>query len=67
MEGAEVDRFYPHAGAMRATAELTHTVMKVETHNHPTAIAPHPARLPAPAAKFAMKEPLAGALNRKRV
>jgi len=42
MRGAEVDRFYPRAGAYTYSEELTHTVMKVETHNHPTAIAPYP-------------------------
>jgi phosphoribosylformylglycinamidine synthase len=43
MEGATVGRFYPREdGAYRATEELTHTVMKVETHNHPTAISPFP-------------------------
>ena len=35
--------------------ELTHTVFKVETHNHPTAISPFPAHRPAPAARFAMR------------
>ena len=39
-----VARFYParrwHGTAQRD--ELTHTLMKVETHNHPTAIAPFP-------------------------
>jgi phosphoribosylformylglycinamidine synthase len=43
MEGATVGRFYPREdGTYRATQELTHTVMKVETHNHPTAISPFP-------------------------
>jgi len=43
MEGRVARRFY--AGADRVylpRAERTHTVMKVETHNHPTAIAPFP-------------------------
>src|SRR3989338_5687360 len=41
IEGARVERFYPRAdGAYAFSAELTHTLMKVETHNHPTAIAP---------------------------
>jgi phosphoribosylformylglycinamidine synthase len=42
MEGAVVSRFYPRgAGHEYATStELTHTLMKVETHNHPTAISP---------------------------
>ncbi|HWA14533.1 MAG TPA: phosphoribosylformylglycinamidine synthase [Burkholderiales bacterium] len=43
MEGATVDRFYPDAdGRYRYSEELTHTLMKVETHNHPTAISPFP-------------------------
>jgi phosphoribosylformylglycinamidine synthase len=44
MEGRVAQRFYPDAGSLQyAThAELTHTVMKCETHNHPTAISPFP-------------------------
>jgi phosphoribosylformylglycinamidine synthase len=44
MEGATVARFYPR-GVKReyaSSVELTHTLMKVETHNHPTAISPFP-------------------------
>ena len=41
IEGVEVERFYPRAdGSYEFSKELTHTLMKVETHNHPTAIAP---------------------------
>ena len=43
MEGAEIERFFP--GADRGWGyhrDTTHILMKVETHNHPTAIAPHP-------------------------
>jgi phosphoribosylformylglycinamidine synthase len=41
IEGAEIERFYPRAdGGYGYSTELTHTLMKVETHNHPTAIAP---------------------------
>ncbi len=41
IEGAEIERFYPRAdGGYAFSNELTHTLMKVETHNHPTAIAP---------------------------
>ena len=32
------------AGATATRDELTHTLMKVETHNHPTAISPFPGR-----------------------
>jgi phosphoribosylformylglycinamidine synthase len=43
MQGAIVQRFHPRAnGRYVAEPELTHTLMKVETHNHPTAIAPFP-------------------------
>jgi phosphoribosylformylglycinamidine synthase len=54
LEGTRVSRFYPRsdyrgaggAGAIgvnyAAAEELTHTLFKVETHNHPTAISPFP-------------------------
>jgi phosphoribosylformylglycinamidine synthase len=43
MEGTTVARFHPREGGKYGAArELTHTLMKVETHNHPTAIAPFP-------------------------
>ena len=44
MEGATVSRFYPRGEnhEYAASNELTHTLMKVETHNHPTAISPFP-------------------------
>ncbi|HEX9301476.1 MAG TPA: phosphoribosylformylglycinamidine synthase, partial [Casimicrobiaceae bacterium] len=43
IEGATVRRFYPDAdGRYGAHVEPTHILMKVETHNHPTAIAPFP-------------------------
>jgi len=43
MEGARIARFYPaEGGEYRYSQDLTHTVMKVETHNHPTAISPFP-------------------------
>jgi phosphoribosylformylglycinamidine synthase len=43
IKGASVDRFYPRGDLRyRATREATDIVMKVETHNHPTAIAPFP-------------------------
>ncbi|MEW5905049.1 MAG: phosphoribosylformylglycinamidine synthase [Pseudomonadota bacterium] len=41
IEGAEIERFYPRAdGSYAYSKEMTHILMKVETHNHPTAIAP---------------------------
>jgi phosphoribosylformylglycinamidine synthase len=50
IEGRVVSRFYPRSDQPRGTVavdyaereELTHTVFKVETHNHPTAISPFP-------------------------
>ncbi|MET3107444.1 phosphoribosylformylglycinamidine synthase [Oxalobacteraceae bacterium GrIS 2.11] len=46
IEGANVIRFYArgqqHGNEYKATEELTHILMKVETHNHPTAISPFP-------------------------
>ncbi|MBC8118856.1 MAG: phosphoribosylformylglycinamidine synthase, partial [Burkholderiaceae bacterium] len=50
LEGRIAQRFYPHSdhpdGAVgvdyAARDQLTHTVFKVETHNHPTAISPFP-------------------------
>ena len=41
----------------RVVKSPVHTLMKVETHNHPTAIAPFPARRPAAAARFATRAP----------
>ncbi|WP_115229615.1 phosphoribosylformylglycinamidine synthase [Iodobacter fluviatilis] len=42
IEGAEIGRFYPQAGSAEYafSTEQTHILMKVETHNHPTAISP---------------------------
>ena len=43
IEGATIGRFYPSAARNQAYdfhSENTHILMKVETHNHPTAIAP---------------------------
>lgn len=43
LSGAPARRFYPDAdGRYRARDALTHYLAKVETHNHPTAIAPFP-------------------------
>lgn len=43
IEGYTSGRFYPDAdGIYRAHQEPIHILMKVETHNHPTAIAPFP-------------------------
>ncbi|GLR14715.1 phosphoribosylformylglycinamidine synthase [Chitinimonas prasina] len=42
IEGAGILRFYPQPGSQeyRYNARPTHILMKVETHNHPTAISP---------------------------
>jgi phosphoribosylformylglycinamidine synthase len=46
IEGATVSRFYARGATQgneyAASDELTHILMKVETHNHPTAISPFP-------------------------
>jgi phosphoribosylformylglycinamidine synthase len=43
MEGGVAERWFPGPeGLYRTVKEATHIVMKVETHNHPTAIAPFP-------------------------
>ncbi|WP_089399161.1 phosphoribosylformylglycinamidine synthase [Noviherbaspirillum humi] len=46
IEGAEVPRFYARGAAAGnvydSSSELIHIMMKVETHNHPTAISPFP-------------------------
>ena len=40
IEGREAQRFYAIDNKYCRTRELTHTVIKCETHNHPTAISP---------------------------
>ncbi len=41
IEGAVIDRYYPRAdGSYVYSLEPSHILMKVETHNHPTAISP---------------------------
>ncbi|WP_189462160.1 phosphoribosylformylglycinamidine synthase [Jeongeupia chitinilytica] len=44
IEGAKIGRFYPQPGSAEYAYhdETTHILMKVETHNHPTAISPFP-------------------------
>jgi phosphoribosylformylglycinamidine synthase len=46
MEGGPIERWapmgYTNAPPYGARAELAHVLMKVETHNHPTAISPFP-------------------------
>src|SRR5699024_6765529 len=46
MEGGDATVFHPEQAGMAAPyqsrATVLHTLMKVETHNHPTAVAPYP-------------------------
>ncbi|MDR3426810.1 phosphoribosylformylglycinamidine synthase [Silvimonas sp.] len=44
IEGAEIGRFFPQPGSAEYSydQQSTHILMKVETHNHPTAISPFP-------------------------
>ncbi|HWP18909.1 MAG TPA: phosphoribosylformylglycinamidine synthase [Burkholderiaceae bacterium] len=46
MEGGPIERWapgsYTNAPPYVARPEVAHVLMKVETHNHPTAISPHP-------------------------
>ncbi|KQW57390.1 phosphoribosylformylglycinamidine synthase [Variovorax sp. Root411] len=44
MEGATIERFIPANGSQsyQKDSALSHVLMKVETHNHPTAISPFP-------------------------
>ena len=44
MEGHDARRFFvnPESGRYEYVADTTHVLMKVETHNHPTAISPFP-------------------------
>ena len=41
IEGSKINRFYPNkSGLFQENLKLTHYIIKVETHNHPTAISP---------------------------
>ncbi|WDD93899.1 phosphoribosylformylglycinamidine synthase [Burkholderia sp. FERM BP-3421] len=49
MVGAQAERWFPRGASQNGPAErygrhteMSHTLMKVETHNHPTAISPFP-------------------------
>lgn len=44
MEGSDIGRFFaqPDSGVYHYHQEVAHILMKVETHNHPTAISPWP-------------------------
>jgi phosphoribosylformylglycinamidine synthase len=61
MRGFAAKRFFPDVqGVYAEHKEDVHILMKVETHNHPTAIS---ARRPAPAVRFAMRARPAAAAN----
>jgi phosphoribosylformylglycinamidine (FGAM) synthase-like enzyme len=66
MEGAEVSRFFRRQQRIRGIDRADAHLMKVETHNHPTAISHSRAPRPAPAAKSATKARPAAAPSRRR-
>lgn len=68
MEGSAVGRFFaqPDSGVYDYHQEDAHILMKVETHNHPTAISPGRERQRALAVKFAMREQPGAGPSRKR-
>ena len=57
MTGSKAQVFIRNAltGEYAYVEEDAHILMKVETHNHPTAISPFPVRRPVRVVKFAMK------------
>ena len=57
MEGSQGGRFFPSpaSGEYQYHQERVDILMKVETHNHPTAISPSRGRPPAPAARSATR------------
>jgi phosphoribosylformylglycinamidine synthase len=59
IEGAFIDRFYPapESAEYGFTTEPTDILMKVETHNHPTAISRSRVPPPAPVVKSVTKVP----------
>lgn len=69
MEGSEVGRYFAdhETGRYDFHQEPAHILMKVETHNHPTAISPWPGAATVPAVKSAMKVPPDVAQSRKLV
>ncbi len=56
-----------HSGKYGYVEEEAHLLMKVETHNHPTAISPYPGAATGSGGKFVMKGPRGVVRNRKRV
>ena len=68
--GSDASRFFPSPDDRvyrPGDPEPVHILMKVETHNHPTAISPYPgAARPARAARSATKAPPAGGASPRR-
>ena len=53
IEGYTAPRFFPNAEqTYSATTEPIHIAIKVETHNHPTGISPHPGAATGSVAKL---------------
>ncbi len=67
LAGPSAQVFIRHADSHRYgyVEEAAHILMKVETHNHPTAISPHPGAATVPAARSATKERPAAARRPK--
>ncbi|EWH03021.1 hypothetical protein Q427_05635 [Halomonas sp. BC04] len=71
IRGSEAGRFFPAPLAGKAAEraiygarhEPIHILMKVETHNHPTAIAPIPGPLPVPVVRSVTRAPPASAAS----
>ena len=63
--GSEAGRFYPDPDSQEYSAhkEPIHLLMKVETHNHPTAIHHSLVQVQVQEGKFVMRVPLAEVLN----
>ena len=61
IEGPRIDRLWVDPGSKHytLTSEPAHILMKVETHNHPTAIAPLQVPPRGLAARFVMRAPWA--------
>ena len=66
MTGPEGERFrLIRKTTVTAIAASLHILMKVETHNHPTAISPFPGAATGSGGDSGMKEPPAAGPNRK--
>ena len=69
MEGSEVGRYFAdhETGRYDFHQEPAHILMKVETHNHPTAISPWPGAATGSGGEFVMKAPPDAVRNRRLV